>query len=65
VTLRTWIDKLLGRRPPAEEPPSEPAEPFTFPSQRPFTEEEQEQRDKEDAPDDSELPPIRPDYLNP
>jgi hypothetical protein len=57
VTLRTWIDKVLGRRPPAE--------PFTFPSQWLLTEEKQEQRNRDDAADDSELPPVRPDYLNP
>jgi hypothetical protein len=46
VTLRAWIDKLLGRR---KSPPA-PAEPLSFPSQRTLTEEEQAERDKADEP---------------
>ena len=59
MTVRAWIDKLLGRGP---KPPPAPAEPSTFPSQRPLTEEEQAERDKADKPPESPGPS---DYLNP
>jgi hypothetical protein len=62
MTLRTWIDKLLGRRQAQE--PSAPADvsPPSDPSMRPLTEEEQAERDKADKPPESPGPS---DYLNP
>jgi hypothetical protein len=59
MTLRTWIDKLLGRRP--KTPPA-PAEPSSFPSQGTLAEDDQAARDKADEPPKSPGPS---DYLNP
>jgi hypothetical protein len=61
MSLRDWWDKLRGR---SSEPPVPPeqAEPFTYPSQRPLTEEEQEKRRQED---DQDLEPPPPPYQDP
>jgi hypothetical protein len=50
VTLRTWIDKLMGRPPKAGEQ-SAPAEP-TSPGQDELTEEPEEQWERADRPSD-------------
>ena len=55
MSLRAWIDKLLGRSKP--QPPPAPDVPHTSPRHGPLTEEEQAEREEREAPREGPLPP--------